>query len=321
MNSEFYQNLKSRIEARIPLVYIETSEWEQLENCLSQIVKDSDNLECLFWNPVQGLTPFREEQENKGDEEAKSLRLLVSHLINMFGEESERRSITVIEYAERWKRDPDAAIQLGVMARELTRQGGGKHQVILASPALAIPSIIQREVDTLESSLPKKDDIKRELNKMGEKFGVKVDTASPILDAVRGLGTTEIRNAFAKTIENRKKITSEEIPYLVSEKEQIIRKSGYLEFVKTSSSMQDIGGLRHLKDWLQKRELAFRSKSKTNLLDAPKGALLLGIPGTGKSLSAKVVAATWKMPLLRLDMGKIFGGVGWRKRGKHAQRH
>ena len=100
-----------------------------------------------------------------------------------------------------------------------------------------------------------------------------------------------------------------DIPTILDEKKQIIRKSGMLEYYEALEDISDIGGLEVLKAWLEKRRLAFSQKARDFGLPLPKGILLIGVPGTGKSLTAKAVGSLWQMPLLRLDVGKIFAGL------------
>ena len=111
---------------------------------------------------------------------------------------------------------------------------------------------------------------------------------------------------FAKSIVRTHTFDLETI---LEEKKQIIRKSGLLEYYEHREEFSDVGGLEMLKDWLGKRRSAFCSRARDFGLPLPKGILLIGVPGTGKSLTAKAVGALWQMPLLRLDVGKIFGGL------------
>ena len=294
----FRDRLKIHIEAGIPAIYVATTEWLRFKVKLDECCKSLDK-KVGYWNSLEGLTVEGLTVEGSTDFED-----VIKHL----HEGKLEHDVTVLEYADKYLDDnASAIISLGVILRYLRDR---KHQIIIISPTLKIPDIIRKEFSVLDFSLPDRDNIKYLLDEAKRDFSLEdsnVDKADAICDAVRGLGTTEIRNAFAKVAVGCKKITAEEIPLLVEEKEQIIRKSGHLEFIPTETEMDAIGGLENLKEWLTTRKIAFGIKARKSKLDAPKGVLLLGIPGTGKSLSAKAVASTWEMPLLRLDMGRIFG--------------
>lgn len=298
----FEENLRTHIQANVPVIYIETSE---MYRCADVIKDCCESLTCKFWNQLQGL-----DGNKKID-----LPVLITKLL----EGSMGKGITVLEYADKFfgnldnnTQNAEVAIDFAIMLKSLKKH---KHQIIIVSPKLEIPIYIQKEVALLDFPLPSKKDIKGILADIREDFpkisGRSIHDNSSILDAVRGLGTTEIRNAFAKVAVDKERITSEEIPLLIAEKEQIIRKSGHLEFCPPDKDIDfgSIGGLKQLKDWLEKRQVAFDEDCEKYKLNVPKGVLLLGVPGTGKSLSAKAVARLWNMPLLRLDMGRIFGGL------------
>ncbi|SMN00161.1 hypothetical protein SPONN_1326 [uncultured Candidatus Thioglobus sp.] len=288
----FYNELKTHLEAGIPAIYVETTEWmrfgSELKQCCEELGKES-----VFWNIVEGIngkyTDFVE-------------------LLNYLKSGKVENTVIVLEFADRYFDEPDTHRMFAIMLRSLR---DNKNQVIVLAPSLNLPNTLEKEFAILDFSLPDREAIEQILMQVSKDFEIteNADTANEILDAVRGLGTTEIWNAFAKVAVNSKKITAEQIPQLIAEKEQIIRKSGYLEFIRTNESMHSVGGLDGLKTWLEDRKIAFGSEARAKKIDAPKGVLLLGIPGTGKSLSAKAIAKEWKMPLLRLDMGRIFGGL------------
>jgi SpoVK/Ycf46/Vps4 family AAA+-type ATPase len=127
-----------------------------------------------------------------------------------------------------------------------------------------------------------------------------------VLKSALGLTVDEAENVFAKSLVEVKRFDP---AIIIQEKEQIIRKSGILEYYHSNEHFDNIGGLEHLKEWLTIRKRGFSEKAREYGLPFPSGLLLIGIPGTGKSLTAQAVASLWKLPLLRFDVGKVFGGV------------
>ena len=135
------------------------------------------------------------------------------------------------------------------------------------------------------------------------------DTKEKLCKAALGLTLQEAENAFALSMVNDGKIDASDLPVILSEKMQVIKKTGILEFINTDIKISDVGGLENLKNWLNKRNNSWSEAAKKYCLPAPKGVLITGVPGCGKSLTAKAMSAAWQLPLLKLDFGKIFSGL------------
>src|SRR5437773_859220 len=130
-----------------------------------------------------------------------------------------------------------------------------------------------------------------------------------LLQAALGLTLGEAENVSAKLIMKDGRLSGEDVNEVLAEKQQIIRKSGLLEYYATNETFSHVGGLAVLKEWLQKRAVAFSAEAHAFGLPAPKGILMLGVQGCGKSLCAKAVASHWQFPLLRFDMGRMFASL------------
>jgi MoxR-like ATPase len=189
--------------------------------------------------------------------------------------------------------------------------------VVLVSSVLEIPFELEKEVTVLNFPLPTRDELSGLLDqilddvKQIKQVNLDLDQEGRdrLLQAALGLTLGEAENVFAKIIVKAQRLSADDVGEVFAQKQQIIRKSGLLEYYATSESFSQVGGLAVLKDWLNKRALAFSDEARAFGLPAPKGILLLGVQGCGKSLCAKAVASLWQMPLLRFDMGRMFGSL------------
>jgi len=187
--------------------------------------------------------------------------------------------------------------------------------IILVSPVMEIPAELEKEITVLNHPLPSRED----LNDLLERITVEVKQFKQItfdlddagrerlLQAALGLTLGEAENVFAKILVKHERLDGDDVNEVLAEKQQIIRKSGLLEYCAASENFAHVGGLAVLKDWLNKRAVAFTSEARAFGLPAPKGILMLGVQGCGKSLCAKAVSNQWQLPLLRFDMGRMFG--------------
>ncbi len=189
--------------------------------------------------------------------------------------------------------------------------------VILISPTLEIPMELDKEITLLNFPLPTREDLGGLLDgiikdvKDVQEVKIELDDAGRerLLQGALGLTLSEVENVFAKIIVKDGRLSGDDVHEVFAEKQQIIRKSGLLEYYATSQTISDVGGMAVLKDWLLKRAIAFTEQARDFGLPAPKGVLLLGVQGCGKSLCAKAVSNLWQLPLLRFDMGRMFNSL------------
>jgi SpoVK/Ycf46/Vps4 family AAA+-type ATPase len=185
----------------------------------------------------------------------------------------------------------------------------GRH-VILVSPRLAVPEEVKKEIYIVEYELPDDTEIVRLIDANARKrFGAEIDEPGikRLALALRGLTADEIGHVLSKVFAQRKTFTDEAFTEILAEKEQMSKKEGVLEFVPPRFSLDDVGGYETLKQWLKKRRTLFSKEALDAGIPIPKGLLLMGISGCGKSLCVKTISTLWNLPLFRLDMNMVFG--------------
>ncbi|RYG32943.1 AAA family ATPase [bacterium] len=199
------------------------------------------------------------------------------------------------------------------LLRDLAAKLRGRSQtIILSGPVLALPSDLEKDITVLDFPLPQAADIGRMLDGVSNAVRGRegIDTSLEplqrelLIKSAQGLTEDEIESTFARSLVEKKRF---DVEVVLEEKKQIIRKSGLLEYYAPDAGIKDVGGMELLKEWLEKREQSFTDKAREFGIPAPKGILLLGVQGCGKSLTAKAVGAQWNLPLLKLDVGRIFG--------------
>jgi ATP-dependent 26S proteasome regulatory subunit len=312
------------IRARYPILYIVSWEEERVEEALWQIARER-NKRLFVWSSSSGMVPrhlpaedgesgpkeaenrrpARKEQDERTRDPLMALGMVVDHV---------EPAIFVLRDLHPYLNDPGVSRKLRDVAAALK---ASYKTVVLISPTLKLPFELQKEITVIDFDLPDVEDLGKLLDlrvkelRESSKIDIKVDPQAKerILYAARGLTLNEAENVFAKTLVMARKLTEEEIPIVLSEKEQAIRKTGMLEYYRTQEEFANVGGLDILKDWLRKRTSAFGERARQFGLPAPKGVLLLGVQGCGKSLCAKSISGLWRLPLLRLDVGKVFSDL------------
>ncbi len=165
----------------------------------------------------------------------------------------------------------------------------------------------------IEYPAPNIKELENVLKRLSQTPGVKINLTAlgheKLVQAALGLSTAQAQRVFAKAIVSDGILDDRDIDLVTEEKKQIIRESEALEYFSAIETPDDVGGLEVLKEWLRLRERAFTQQARDYGLPAPKGIALIGIPGTGKSLTAKMIGGLWKLPLLRLDTGALFGSL------------
>ena len=314
MNNIFVSQLARLFRARFPYIYLTTFEEERAVSVIKNISGSQKLIkvprDLYIWTQTSGFTLNDKvlEGTNSPDKAIDFIKNVEKNAIFImcdfhiyFGVKGRQPDYNVIRHL----RDI-----IGKLKTSSFRKN-----VIFLSPELVIPESMSKEITVLDMPLPSLQEIKAKFSKMVIQ-NKQIDTSQltpeheeRLCKAVLGLTLQEAENAFALAMVNDGKITIDDLGIILSEKMQVIKKTGILEFINSEYSINDIGGLDNLKIWLQKRNNSWSEAAKKYCLPSPKGVLITGVPGCGKSLTAKATSAIWQLPLLKLDFGKIFAGI------------
>ena len=212
--------------------------------------------------------------------------------------------------------DPAIVRKLRELAADF-QNGPLARTLIIVAPALRIPPELEKDVHILDFPLPDETAIRRILdNLIAANAGnsrLRIDLTEidkdRLVRASLGLTETEAEGALALAMASDGVLSADDVNTVLQEKKQAVRKSGLLEYVDTNIDLTGVGGLDNLKRWLRRRDNSWLAEAAEYGIPAPRGVLITGVPGCGKSLTAKAVAASWRLPLLRMDIGKVFSGV------------
>jgi len=255
------------------------------------------------WSSTEGLVDVKENRITQCPDPLDALQLLDG----MFAKDSPRQVVLMRDLQLHMEQtDPMLTRRLKDILRVAKANG---HALILLGCRLKLPPELEHEITHVDFSLPDVSQLGTVLDGILKSAKIKDlsgELREATLQSALGLTTTEAENAFALSVAE----TSGIDPKIVArEKARSLKRNGLVEVVEATTSLDDIGGLGLLKEWLTRRSSAFSASAKAYGMPAPKGLLIVGIPGTGKSLTAKATAGAFGLPLLRLDMGCVFGGI------------
>jgi SpoVK/Ycf46/Vps4 family AAA+-type ATPase len=298
---KFNDELTLLLKARYPIIFINTIEEDRVEYVIRKHIKTNLNRSIYSWDFVDGYT---NNPNNEGFAKRNPLQSL--ELIERLTPETP--AIFLLKDFNRFLSDISISRKLKNISRLLKLQ---PKTIIIIGSNFTIPPELQDLITLVQFQLPVKTEIAQELNRLIESLNLNVDSElfESLTQACQGLSLERIRRVLSKIIATYKTIDANSISLLLSEKKQIISQTEILEYWSVNEKITDIGGVENLKDWLKKRKSSFGIQAANYGLPTPRGLLLVGIQGTGKSLTAKAIATEWQLPLLKLDVGKLFGGI------------
>ena len=299
------KRLDLMIRARYSLLYIVGAEEEPIEAVIAQVgLQVTPARRVLRWDLVRG---WEDNGSGKGSVMA-ALDRIGKTAVEEYTIFVLRDLHPVLKYPYSDKNAP-VVRELRNLTRELKRS---KKTIILTSHALELPEELKEEVTVIDFPLPNVQEIDSLISHVVEKpqqLQVSGLAREQLVKACQGLSRARIGRVLAKALAAKQQINESDIDGVLEEKQQAIRQTGILEFFNSRESLKSVGGLENLKQWVKMRQDAFTEEARRYGIPNPKGVLLVGIQGTGKSLSAKTIACEWRLPLLRLDTGRLFGGI------------
>ncbi len=304
------EDLSVLIQAQYPLIYLVTFEEERAEQTVSAVARrlareqDAKNpLKLYTWTMTRGMVEYGNPGSGTQHNNTVSPEAAVEWVIRQ-----REPGIFIFKDLHPFKDSP--AVTRCLRDAIIALKGTSK-TIVLMSPVQEVPIELEKEVVVLDFPMPDMVELDEvlstELNR-ARGGNITTEDREKLLKAALGLTRDEAEKVYRKARVMAKKLTAEEVEIVLSEKKQLIRRNGILEFMDVDETIDSVGGLEELKHWLFQRSDAFTERAREYGLPQPKGMLILGVPGCGKSLIAKTTSRLWGLPLLRLDLGRVYDG-------------
>lgn len=301
-NKTLKSKLVRYIDAGFPIIYINTFEEVKVDLIIQEI---SFGKEVYEWNGTNGYIDFETKTPM---EEDCTLEQMLDQLKTV---DLLDRKIILLKDATAYLNEPSIVSKLKGVAKIINQEADAT--VIIVSSILVIPKDLEKFITILEMDYLDTDEIKEIIRNFMQEQSVSQKIEDSLIEefalAFKGLTEFEIQNLLALSYADDGKFTRKDLRLIFDQKQQMIKKSGILEMIPLKETVADIGGLDNLKEWFIRKAKVYKNidKAKKYGVDMPKGVLIAGIPGCGKSLNAKAAANLFEVPLLRLDMGRLMG--------------
>ena len=300
--SNLLENMRSHVESHYPILYLVTFEEEAGDSLINDL---ADGREIQEWNMARGRVRF----DTKAP--LTTYMDLPAALENWLDQELDNHFL-IIRNAHLAMRDAPLAIsRLKALVRKIVHDDNTTATIFLVSSQPCVPQELEKFITVFDQLPPEEEDISRIVRDHAMNYGYDVDeeVAGKLVLALRGLSEYEITRLLNRGFQRDGAIGADDVALVIDEKRKIVKKNGILEMVPVTEGMDDIGGLRGLKAWLEQKAkiMADLPRARKFGVETPKGAMIVGMPGCGKSLTAKATSARLGLPLLRLDIGSLMG--------------
>jgi len=297
-------NLVKYLRARRPIIWVNSGDYKEIDTIVKEAIKDYKD-KAIYEYRALGAVDFETKikEENVTD--------LYNFLDTLYSEGIKRNVFLLIKNAEEEMKDAKNIAYIKKIAETRYSSPDYNFTIIVVSETETVPKELEKFTSILDIPNMSKDEIEKYILKFSKDNNIKVDEKDigEVAISLKGLTKLEIDHVLNMIIESKNNISISGRDIIIKEKGQIIKKSSILEIIDFKEKIEDIGGLEGLKEWLKSKAQVFRrlDEAKKFGVDTPKGVLLVGMPGCGKSLAAKASARLFNVPLLRLDIGRLLG--------------
>ncbi|OUC14226.1 MAG: AAA family ATPase [Alkalinema sp. CACIAM 70d] len=300
------EELSVLIQAQYPLIYLVTSEEERAEQAISEIAQNKLERTVYSWTLTQGMVQYGRTGQPPQPGTIPPQQAIATAI------RQSDPSIFIFKDLHPFLHDGTGSAEVVRWIRDaIAAFKGTQKTIILMSPVQQVPIELEKEVVVIDFALPCMAELNEVLSRQlvsPRDRRLSTESREKLLKAALGLTRDEAEKVYRKAYVTAGRMTEEEVDIVLSEKKQLIRRNGILEYIEEDETISAVGGLEELKHWLKQRSNAFTERAREYGLPQPKGMLILGVPGCGKSLIAKTTSKLWGLPLLRLDMGRVYDG-------------
>jgi SpoVK/Ycf46/Vps4 family AAA+-type ATPase len=298
------EDLNVLIQAQYPLIYLVTFEEERAEQTIAAVAQRLRPQRRLFvWTMTHGIVEHGQPRNVTQHNSTVSPEAAVEWVMRQ-----REPGIFIFKDLHPFRDSPAVT---RCLRDAIASFRDTQKTILLMSPVQEIPVELEKEVVVLDFQLPTMGELNQVLTQeltQSKSATITTETREKLLKAALGLTRDEAEKVYRKARVVAGQLTDDEVDIVLSEKKQLIRRNGILEFMEVDETIDSVGGLEELKHWLTQRSNAFTERAREYGLPQPKGMLILGVPGCGKSLIAKTTSRLWGLPLLRLDLGRVYDG-------------
>ena len=299
----FENRIAQYVDARFPILYLNTFEDSKAQEAICIAAKNCGRTQIRIWDGTDRVC-----------DETGAVQYTLSPNVTLSEILDDRMTLEgpqflVFKNVDTFMESPSVLARIKKMAG-MIHEGKLETTIFVISPILRIPKELEKYITVLEMDYLSVEEIQKVVHRFCEDQSISIskNLEKRFANALKGLSELEIQNILQLAC-SKGDLTTREISLIFEQKKQMIKKAGILEMVPLKESLQDIGGLENLKEWLMRKKNVLENMEEAQAygVDMPKGVLIAGVPGCGKSLSAKAAAKLFEFPLLRLDMGRLLG--------------